>query len=103
MSPRDWEEALTNAYWDYRWRKIMDPLCETFQAWKAGKVGHTDVNQAIDTAYSEKSTINSLLTYRPDRAAAVIQWWDREWFEAWLEKNRPPAGTKIEAPPELGE
>jgi len=66
-------------------------------------LGHNDVSEAIDRAYGEKCTINSLLTYRPDRAAAVIQWWDREWFETWLERNRPPAGTKLEAPPELGE
>ena len=99
MSPTSWEEALTDAYWDYRWRKIMDPLCDTFQSWKAGKVGHKEVDKAIDAAYKEKCLVNSLLSYRPDRAAAVIQWWDRDWFLAWIEENRPPAGVTLEAPP----
>jgi len=45
MSPKTWEEKLTDAYWDYRWHTIMEPLCETFQAWKAGQLGHEDVDR----------------------------------------------------------
>jgi hypothetical protein len=99
MSPKSWEEAMTEAYWDYRWRQIMEPLCETFQRWKAGELGHDDVDRAIDAAYKEKCSINSLLAQREDRAAAIIHWWDPEWFEAWIEKNRPPAHIKIDALP----
>jgi hypothetical protein len=103
MSPKSWQETLTDAYWDYRWRKIMDPLCDTFQRWKAGELDHEDVDKAIDTAYKEKCMVNNLLAYRPDRAAAVIQWWDRELFLTWIEENRPPADIEIEAPPDLDE
>jgi hypothetical protein len=99
MSPSSWEEALTDAYWNYRWTRIMDPLCDTFQRWKAGELGHKDVNAAIDEAYKEKCLINNLLTYRPDRAAAVIQWWDREWFLEWIEENRPPPDAELAPPP----
>ncbi|MEJ2733258.1 MAG: hypothetical protein P8189_06765 [Anaerolineae bacterium] len=95
MSPTSWEKTLTDAYWDYRWRKIMDPLCDTFQKWKAGELGHSDVNDAIDRAYKEKCLVNNLLTYRPDRAAAIIQWWDREWFLEWIKENRPPADVDL--------
>jgi hypothetical protein len=97
MSPKDWEEIMTNAYWDYRWTEIMGPLCDTFQRWKAGELGHADVDKAIDTAYKEKCMINSLLARRPDHAAAVIQWWDREWFLEWMEENRPPPDAIISA------
>ena len=104
MSPKSWEEQLTDAYWDYRWRKIMEPLCDTFQSWKAGDLGDEDVNAAIDEAYKEKCLIHNLVTYRPDRAAAVIQWWDREWFLAWIEENRPPADVQLQSvPPEMPE
>jgi hypothetical protein len=104
MSPKSWEEQLTDAYWDDRWRQIMEPLCETFQRWKAGEVGHKDVDAAVDAAYKEKCLINNLITYRPDRAAAVIQWWDRDWFLAWIEENRPPPQVKLEdVPPESSE
>jgi hypothetical protein len=98
MSPTSWEEALTDAYWDYRWRKLMDPLCDAFQRWKAGELSHEDVNDAIDEAYKEKCLVNNLLGYRPDRAAAVIQWWDREWFLTWIEEHRPPAGADLIPP-----
>jgi hypothetical protein len=104
MGPKSWEEQLTDAYWSDRWRKIMEPLCETFQRWKAGELAHEDVNAAVDEAYKEKCLINNLVTYRPDRAAAVIQWWDREWFLAWIEENRPPPHVKLEdVPPESSE
>lgn len=73
MSPKSWQESLTDAYGDYRWRKIMDPLCDTFQRWKAGELGNLDVDRAIDEAYKEKCLINNLRTSRPDRAAAIIQ------------------------------
>jgi hypothetical protein len=98
MSPKTWEETLTEAYWDYRWRKIMDPLCDTFQRWKAGELSHSDVDKAIDVAYKEKCSINSLLSQRPDRAAGIIHWWDPEWFETWIEENRPPAGVELGKP-----
>ncbi len=97
MSPKDWEEILTNAYWDYRWTEIMEPLCDAFQRWKAGELGHADVDRAIDTAYKEKCIINSLLARRPDHAAAVIKWLDQEWFMEWIEEHRPPADARLSA------
>lgn len=105
MSPKNWEETMVNAYWDYRWRQIMDPLCDAFQRWKAGELGHADVDRAIDTAYKDKCLINNLLTHRPDRAAAVIQWWDREWFLTWIQENRPPPDVELSdvPPPESTE
>jgi hypothetical protein len=98
MSPKSWEQAMTEAYWDYRWRQIMEPLCDTFQRWKAGKLRHADVDRAIDAAYKEKCAINSVLGQRHDRAAAIIRCWDSEWFEAWLEENRPTADVESSEP-----
>lgn len=95
MSPKSWEETVTAAYWDYRWRRIMDSLCETFQRWKAGELSNADVERAIDAAYQEKCAINSFLSQREDRAAALIQCWDREWFRHWIIDNRPPAGVQV--------
>jgi hypothetical protein len=89
MNAKDWEQALTDAYWDYRWHQILYPLCEAFQRWMAGELGHADVGQAIDGAYKEKCVINSPLAQREDREAAIIRAWDREWFEAWLAENCP--------------
>ena len=98
MSPKNWEEALTEDYWNYRWTQIMEPLCETFQGWKAGEVGHADVDRAIDEAYREKCAINSLLSQRQDRAAAIIHLWDRDWFDGWIEAHRPHSDMETTEP-----
>ena len=86
-----WEQALVDDYYDHRWRQMLEPLCETFQRWKAGELTYTDVDQAIDKAYEEKVVLRNLFAQRRDRAASLIQWWDREWFDAWVKKHRPPA------------
>ena len=91
-----WEQSLIDDYCDYRWHKILDPLCDTFQRWKDGKLTYEDVDQAIDTAYSEKCGIKNLFAQRMDRAWTLIQWWDREWFESWVEEHRPPADIEME-------
>jgi hypothetical protein len=61
MSTKDWEQSMTDDCREYRWQQIMDPLCETFQRWKAGELAHADVSQAIDRAYKEKCVISGLL------------------------------------------
>lgn len=86
-----WEAALVEAYYDYRWRKLLDPLCDTFKRWKAGELTHADVDRAIDEAYKERCLINSLFGQRRDRSVALINWWDRDWFEAWVNEHRPPS------------
>jgi len=87
-----WEQALIDAYYDHRWRQLLEPLCETFQRWKAGELAHADVDRAIEEAYQERCCINNLFTQRRDRVVALIQSWDREWFEAWVKEHRSPSG-----------
>ena len=89
MSPKDWEQRMIDAYYDYRWRRMLEPLCETFQAWKAGKIGYAEVDQAIEGVYKEKCALNNLFSQRHDRTACLIQVWDREWFDAWVKEHRP--------------
>ena len=72
MNPKDWDENIANANWDDRWRHIVDPLCDTFQRWKAGELDHRGVDWAIGAAYRDKCPINNLFTHWPDRAVAVI-------------------------------
>jgi len=97
MQSKDWEQAVKDAYGDYRWRKIMEPLCETFQRWKAGEIGHAEVDAAIDHAYKERCAINTLLAQRQDRAAGLIRCRDPEWFKAWVEEHHP--GLEIDGQP----
>lgn len=38
-----WEQEMIDAYHDYQWRLVLDPLYEKFQDWKAGKVSHLEM------------------------------------------------------------
>ena len=50
-SPRQrWEQALIDAYYDYRCHEVLDPLYDQFQRWKAGELTHDDMDQAIHEA-----------------------------------------------------
>ncbi len=89
MEHKDWEQALTDDYCCYRWTKLLEPLCETFQAWKAGEIGHEEVDTALETAYKEKCALNNLFCQRVDRVSNLVRWWDSEWFEDWLREHRP--------------
>ncbi len=42
-----WEQALLDAYYDYRWRQVLEPLYQKFQQWKAGELDHMDMDEAI--------------------------------------------------------
>jgi len=83
-----WEQALVDDYFNHRWHQVLEPLCETFQRWKAGELGHDAVSHAIEEAYKEKCILHNFAAQRIDRAVGLIQWWDRGWFEGWVEKHR---------------
>lgn len=96
MSPTDWEKKLVDAYCQYRWQKLLEPLCDTFQAWKAGQIGYAEVDRALEEAYKQKCALNNLFGQRVDRVWNLILWWDREWFEAWIQEHRPPAEVEAD-------
>lgn len=94
----DWQQAMMEDYYDYRWHQVGDPLCDTFRRWKDGEASHQEVDKAIEEAYKQRCMIKNLFSQRPDRVVALIQWWDREWFDDWLEAHRLPPDTQPDAP-----
>jgi hypothetical protein len=90
MDHKDWEQALADDYCSYRWTRLLEPLCGTFQAWKAGEIGYAEVDRALEETYKEKCALNNLFCQRVDRVVNLVRWWDAEWFEAWVEQHRPP-------------
>ena len=89
MDHKDWEQTLADDYCSYRWTKLLEPLCETFQAWKAGEIDHEQVDAALDQAYKDKCALNNLFGQRVDRVANLVRWWDAEWFDEWIKVHRP--------------
>jgi len=89
-----WEQALIDAYYDYRWRQVLDPLYEKFQRWKAGELTHADMDRAIHEAHKETRELFKLFTNKRSWLVRAIQF-DREWFEEWVAENPPPPGIEL--------
>jgi hypothetical protein len=93
-----WEQTLINDYYDHRWRRIIEPLCDELQRWKDGKASHADMDQVLETTHRQICEVRNLFDQRQDRLVLLIQWLDREWFEAWVRGHAPPKGARL-APP----
>jgi len=97
MTTPSWEEALVADYTDLWWHRIMEPLCDALQRWKSGQAEHSEADKAVEAAYHERCALNSLIRQRPDRAAAIIQVVDNEWFARWLGEHRHSAPGSTQA------
>ena len=93
-----WEERLIDDYRDYRWRQLMEPMCDKMQQWKAGELTHADMDQALEACHQQACEVRSLLNQREDRVVMLIQWLDREWFEEWVKRHSPPRGARLVPP-----
>ena len=91
---QQWEQALVDDYYDYRWRQVLDPLYEELQRWKAGERTHDDMDSAIHEAHEQTKKLYTLFTQNRSWLARAIQM-DREWFERWLADHPPPPGAPL--------
>ena len=96
---RPWEEALIEDYYDHRWRQLLEDHCEKLQRWKAGELTYDEMDQYIEEVHQQICETRSLFKQRRDRLVSLIQWWDRDWFLAWLEDHRLPLDVEPAAPP----
>ena len=89
-----WEEALIEAYYDYRWREVLSPLYEKFQRWKAGELTHDDMDEAIHATHKQNQQLVSLFSHGRGFLLGAVQW-DREWFRGWVANHPPPPGIEL--------
>jgi hypothetical protein len=89
-----WEQALIDDYYDYRWRQVLDPLYEKFQRWKAGELTHHDMDQAIHETHKQDQELYKLFRESRRFLIGLIQW-NREWFEGWVTDHPPPPGVEL--------
>ena len=90
-----WEQALIDDYHNYRWHRLMEPLCDKLQRWKAGQVSHEEMDQFMEEVYLQICEARNLFRQRRDRLVNLIQWWDREWFLEWIKGYSPPPGVEV--------
>ncbi|MFQ6101801.1 MAG: hypothetical protein ACE5OS_11300 [Anaerolineae bacterium] len=95
---QQWEQALIDDYYNYRWQQLLEPLCDRMQRWKAGELTYADMDQILNEVHQQVCEIRSLITQRRDRLVMLIQWLDREWFENWVKSYSPPPDVRLVSP-----
>ena len=95
-----WEEKLVDDYRDYRWRQLMEPMCDKMDRWRAGELTYAEMDQSLEECHRRACEVRNVLTQRTDRLVTLIQWLDREWFEEWVKNYSPPPGVRLVPPPE---
>ena len=97
-SVQRWEQKLIDDYYHYRWEYLLEPLCATSQRWKAGELTVADMAEALENVHEQVCELRNLFAQRDDRLVMLIQWLDREWFEAWIGNYSPPPGARLVSP-----
>ncbi len=95
-----WEEKLVEDYRHYRWQRLMDPMCDKMEKWRAGELTYAEMDQALEECHRQACELRNILNQREDRLVTLIQWLDREWFEEWVKSYSPPPGARLVPPPE---
>ncbi len=89
-----WEQALLDAYYDYRWREVLEPMYQNFQKWKDGELDHMDIDEAIHLTHKQTQEVYVFFTQKRDRLVRLIQH-NEGWFQPWVRDNPPPAGYPL--------
>ena len=89
-----WEQTFLDAYYDYRWQQVLEPLYQKFQQWKAGELDHMDMDEAIHQTHKQTQEVYVFFTQKRDWLVRVIQF-DEAWFQVWVKDNPPPAGYSL--------
>jgi hypothetical protein len=91
---RLWEDDLLDAYYDYCWREVFDPLYDKMQLWKEGKLDHDAINRAVHETHKETQRLymreiskrELLLVYARNTAS---------FFQPWLAEHPAPEGVVL--------
>jgi hypothetical protein len=90
---REWEQALIDAYYDHRWRQVLQPLHDDFQRWAAGELQHDDLNRAIHETHKKSQELYTLFTQSRGWLVKVIQF-DEDWYRGWVKDHPAPVGER---------
>lgn len=88
-----WEEALIADYYDHRSHKLLDPLYEQFQQWKAGSLRHDELLHAIHLVHKENQEFYNFYSQKRQTLAKWIQF--DPWFDEWVKTHPAPEGADL--------
>ncbi len=92
-----WEQVLIQAYYDHRWRELLEPLYAQFQRWKTGEVTHEAISSAIHEVHKQAPDLHNLFGANRDWLVKLIQI-DRAFFEEFLKDHPIPPGVELMPP-----
>jgi len=84
-----WEQALIDAYYDYRWRQVLDPLAAAVRRWEAGVLDHVDLARAAGLIYKQVSPIDDIFSEKREMLVRMIEF-DEEWSGPWIAAHPRP-------------
>jgi hypothetical protein len=87
---REWEQALIDAYYDHRWRQILQPLHNDFRCWAAGELAHADLDRAIHETHNKGQELYGLFAQSRYWLVWGIQF-DEDWYQGWVKDHPMPA------------
>ncbi len=67
------EQALLDAFYDYRWREMLEPLYQKFLQRKVGELDHIDMNEVIHQTHKQTQEVYRFFTEKRDWLVRVIQ------------------------------
>jgi hypothetical protein len=86
-----WEHALLDAYDDFRWQQVLEPLYDQFQRWTAGELDHAEMDKAIHQTHKETQELYGVFTLKREILVRAVQL-DEDLFQDWVRENPPPSG-----------
>ena len=89
---RQWEQALVDAYYDYRWRQVLQPLYDDFQRWAVGELTAVcdDLDHVIHDTHKKTQELYRLFSEKREWLARAIQL-DEDWYPEWVKDHPAPA------------
>ena len=80
---------MSDAFHDYQWHLVLDPLNKKFQRWNAGVLSHGELDEAIHKTHKECRKVYSLFTEKRDFLVSVIPF-NEDWFPKWVTDHPKP-------------
>ncbi len=91
-----WEQALIDAYYDYRWHEVLDPLAAAAKRWEAGDLAHVDLARAAARVRRGMSPIDYIFSEKREMLVRMIEF-DEKWSGPWIAAHPRPETPSVEA------
>ncbi len=97
-----WEQTLIDAYYDYRWHQVLDPLAAAVKRWEAGELDHVDLARAAGRVHKGMSPIDYIFSEKREMLVRMIEF-DEEWSGPWIAAHPRPEAPELGAHDEPGD